>query len=1045
MRVITFLLTSLTVFCYFASNSFAIQHSVYEEWNISVHSIYDTLEFEEFESARQFRNTAYSELINVFIEQYIITGETHYLVFALNESGSSRRAQIVHDLNLSNDFIVTNHHLNRIINREFHPDLLKVRPFTPSDFYLFQFFAPPTQLNPATLELLKYWENEIPALLRSNPTKAHFSLLTIIYGYNRLNRFDDIVRVSRFLENDLFVASSHFALTALKHTAFALIQNGFYNRSLNLYTNHIIPISEALGDKEEYHTARVDYANILFRLGRYRQALGEYEQVYYSDYQIESQRHITALLNNLAVSYLNVGDFTSYLAFQLNAYEDALKANDLQFQLLFLRNLFVFHLRQNEPAVALAYLKEAEELALVNDLTSELSAIYSSQALYLRDTKNSYDEAIKNYKLSANFARQAGSFIDEQTALFGLSTTYELSGNIVEAKIALENIIEASIERNDIPSLHSALIWLARLELLEGNYENAYGIMSEISDSDILALRFQNQIKARTIQAQLLEYNKNNSDALLKSKTILNEITNWLSESADPQTGQMQYDREIEESIQILTSILYRNGFISEATEWFERLRLVSRTAFFNSPLLKATLLTNEELEVDVQIGNEIERLRGRLQNLEETSRIDIINRIIQLQNKRNSLLGNKVLNFDNQQASTIHAIQRSLRRSEAIFFINVVYGQVYSVFITRRNIDFIKHTDSESLLLNTENAANSLRSGNTNLNYLRKVYLSLFDGRIPKGITDLFIVPDDVFYRIPFETLPVTEPASSFSYGRTSYMIENYRFGYYNALSDITNKNSRSQNLTHDYAGFGISDFSSSANPSLSFLPLATKEIEEAYTNLTSFSKKVVFTENSGTATNFLDVAGNSSILHLATHSEVSSTNALFSKIIFHPSIDEHGNKQDGIINAYNLFELNLNNDLIIMNSCDSGTGDYIPGSGILGFSRAFKYAGAKSLMMNLWPVTDKSASTLTTNFLENINNGTSKSEALQDAQVHYINYINSNPAQWGSLIIFGDTSPLTGQRNPFLLLLIILTALIFTIMIIYKINPNYSRKDEI
>jgi CHAT domain-containing protein len=110
----------------------------------------------------------------------------------------------------------------------------------------------------------------------------------------------------------------------------------------------------------------------------------------------------------------------------------------------------------------------------------------------------------------------------------------------------------------------------------------------------------------------------------------------------------------------------------------------------------------------------------------------------------------------------------------------------------------------------------------------------------------------------------------------------------------------------------------------------------------------------------------------------------------------------------AYELFELNLNNELIMLNSCKSGSGPYIRGSGIMGFSRALQYAGAHSLVLNIWSVNDMLASDFAIHFYEQLNVGKSKSEALRATKRYFLETKNASPHFWGPYMLIGDTEPI-------------------------------------
>lgn len=149
--------------------------------------------------------------------------------------------------------------------------------------------------------------------------------------------------------------------------------------------------------------------------------------------------------------------------------------------------------------------------------------------------------------------------------------------------------------------------------------------------------------------------------------------------------------------------------------------------------------------------------------------------------------------------------------------------------------------------------------------------------------------------------------------------------------------------------------------------------------------------------------------IIHLATHGILDERNPRFSGIVF-SSPENPSDLDDGYLRVGEIYNLNLNADLVVLSACDTGLGPLLNGEGVLGFQRAFITAGARSVAVSLWNVHDRSTAVLMQHFYRYMGESTSDSylidypAILRRAKLSMLgNPAFSHPAHWAPFILYG------------------------------------------
>lgn len=153
--------------------------------------------------------------------------------------------------------------------------------------------------------------------------------------------------------------------------------------------------------------------------------------------------------------------------------------------------------------------------------------------------------------------------------------------------------------------------------------------------------------------------------------------------------------------------------------------------------------------------------------------------------------------------------------------------------------------------------------------------------------------------------------------------------------------------------------------------------------------------------------------ILHISTHGFFHDSGAFTnpmknSGLLFANSQDFWSSKKhitsinesDGILRSDEIEKLNLNGcRLVVLSACQTGLGEY-NSEGVYGLQRAFKLAGAQSILMSLWNVDDLATCELITAFYEKLILGQEPNLALANAQ-RILRAKGYSPDKWAAFVL--------------------------------------------
>lgn len=141
-------------------------------------------------------------------------------------------------------------------------------------------------------------------------------------------------------------------------------------------------------------------------------------------------------------------------------------------------------------------------------------------------------------------------------------------------------------------------------------------------------------------------------------------------------------------------------------------------------------------------------------------------------------------------------------------------------------------------------------------------------------------------------------------------------------------------------------------------------------------------------------------SVIHLATHGWIDPTSPARSGLLF----GEEAGAEDGLLQFREILRLPLAADLVTLSACHTAAGELVTGEGMVGVTRAFFYAGARSVVASLWSVDDEASAELMRRFYRRLRRGDSKAEALRRARFELRGDPRfAHPYYWAPFVLVG------------------------------------------
>ncbi len=268
-----------------------------------------------------------------------------------------------------------------------------------------------------------------------------------------------------------------------------------------------------------------------------------------------------------------------------------------------------------------------------------------------------------------------------------------------------------------------------------------------------------------------------------------------------------------------------------------------------------------------------------------------------------------------------------------------------------------------------------------------------------------LVIIPHGLLSTIAFDCL-ITEPIGAMvGFNKLDYLIKENSIEYAYGIRMFCSEDAYpiDQNkylgIAPDYSGY----------EDLKAIPMAEEEIIK----VSELFNGVVLSKEKASERGLRSSLKQANLVHIAAHAHVDSKHVYNSKIILSATGDS---LYDDQLFAHELLNLPVSANLVVLNACSSGAGELVRSEGVMSLGRSLKYAGANSVIMNLWDVSDKHSSTLLGGFFKSFKNHESAAVALRNEKINYLenaDAINAAPLFWAAPVLLGRPVPIKADGD--------------------------------
>jgi CHAT domain-containing protein len=784
------------------------------------------------------------------------------------------------------------------------------------------------------------------------------------------------------------------------------------------YFNESLKLAKEIGDKETiaatlrsigiYHN---DLGNDDLALNKFHESLSIAEEIGNNDLT-------AAALNGIGFIHMFNGNYSEALQYLTKASTTVKRKTTLA---SVLTNIAVVYDLQGNQTQALNYyqktLKLWEELGNKGEIANVLNNIGDYRLL------GDYDLALEYNNKALAIAEEIGDKKRAGMALANIGNAYRNKGNLEQALEYTNRSLRLAQDLSDLELVASQMRQAARIYYAKGEFVRAL----QYAESSVVSSK---KVNSRQLLWAALEIKGKSYRALNKTEKAnesfaeaITTIEDWRSKIAGGEVEQLNLFAEKASVYNEMIDLLIQQNRVDDAFSYAERVKgRVLMDVLRSGKIQISEAMTEKEVAEEKTWSKRLVDLSKQIQA--ETDSANIKRLGDELQKAR--------LDFESYR-TTLYVNHPELRvkRGEAI---TITLQDTEELIDTKSAlVEFVVGEDKTYVFVVTKdsNEVYPIKIQQKQLTDRVQEFRQQISERSPKfqkAAKELFellilpfyenlqskekvvIVPDAVLWELPFQALMAKDG---------KYLLQNHILSYVPSitvyremkmmkkekkteLSLLAFGNPLVQRGTEERLNYVVR--SDRLNP----LPETEKEVRSLQ-ELYGQSDSHVYVQGEAQEERLKEEARNSKILHLATHGILNPAAPLYSQIV----LSQRGN-DDGLLEAWEIMNLKLNADLVVLSACDTALGKVSNGEGMIGLTWAFFIAGSSTTVVSQWKVLSASTTELMLAFHKNLHSSEvhSSAEALRNAALKLMQKDEyRHPFYWAPFVVIGSDLNLTPQ----------------------------------